>query len=373
MRQPLSLSAAPAPGQPVPAGPPGEHLRAAALDWFVRRGNADFGAAEEHAFQAWLQADPRHGDAFAHWQSEWRAFDAVPADLWAQLRRDLDQEMAQEITQRTASAPASTVRATRRRVLLPAFAAAAAVAVLAGTGMLAWNHWRVQQAQPLFAQQFGSPRGQQAEVPLPDGSRLRLDTDTQVAVRYHRDRREVRLQGGQAVFSVQADAQRPVQVLAGPLRVTVVGTRFAVRYTPDMPGGEGVSVAVQEGRVRVERVERVDAPAGDAQALLLQAGQQVRADAAGTLSAIAPVSAAGIAPWREHRVGFDDMRLDRALAELARYRDTGLVVRDPAVAELRITGVFDPRDLATFRRVLPLSLPVRLRDADGVTEVVGTR
>ncbi|WP_208508581.1 hypothetical protein [Variovorax paradoxus] len=85
---------------------------------------------------------------------------------------------------------------------------------------------------------------------------------------------------------------------------------------------------------------------------------------------MAAVPGEGIAPWREHRLSFVDTPLARALAELERYGSTGLVVNDPAVAALRLTGTFDPRDPRTLRRALPSALPVRLKQAGAVTELV---
>jgi transmembrane sensor len=37
---------------------------------------------------------------------------------------------------------------------------------------------------------------------------------------------------------------------------------------------------------------------------------------------------------------------------------------------MRLSGTFDPRDAQTLRRVLPSALPVRLREAGSVSEVV---
>lgn len=140
----------------------------------------------------------------------------------------------------------------------------------------------------------------------------------------------------------------------------------------------GVHVAVEEGKVRVMRMagdaEKAAASSDVGDAINLSAGQQVSSDAAGVLSAVSAVSNAGIALWRGNRVSFDNLRLDRAFAEMSRYVDLPLVIRDPAVAALPITGVFDPRDTATLRRVLPVSLPVRLKETgSGVTEVVLAR
>lgn len=365
-------------------------IREEALDWFVRRQAQGFCANDEQMFQHWLAADPGHRAAFSLWQGEWQSFDEISQTTRSLLQRNLAYDQAMDAASASGaaraglSAPppsqpgmatAAPPTASRRHVLKPAFALAAVAAVAGGTGLLAWKHW---QDQPVFTQAFSSQRGQQIEVPLPDGSRLRLDTATRLEVSYYRHRREVRLHDGQAVLAVAGDAQRPFQVLAGPIRVTVVGTRFAVRHTPGMPGNTGVHVAVEEGQVRVERMAGASAGAAAIRpvggAINLVAGQQVASDATGVLSVVSSVSDAGIASWRENRISFDSIRLDRAFAEMGRYVDWPLVIRDPAVAALPITGVFDPRDTATFRRVLPLSLPVRLKETDsGMTEVVLAR
>ncbi|XVJ70142.1 MAG: Fe2+-dicitrate sensor protein [Rhizobacter sp.] len=339
----------------------------------MRRNNEAFSATEEQAFQAWLNADPAHPAAVAHWQAEWQAFDAIPVET----RQRLQSELAISKAQQSARRKPPVQSPTRRRIWAPAFATAALMAVSVGTGLTAWNHWL---AQPVYAQSFSTPRGQQMEATLPDGSRLRLDAATQLQVTYYRQRREVRLSDGQAVFTVQGDTTRPFHVSAGPVRVTVVGTRFMVRHLPHMPGDAGVQVAVDEGRVRVDRVqgletqgtgvESLQQEAGGDQRVVLGAGQQVSSDAKGVLSPVGSLPEAAFALWRDNRVRFDNTRLDQALAELARYRDPQLVVRDPAAAALRVTGVFDPRDPATFKRVLPLSLPVKLREGGGTTEVM---
>ena len=364
------------------------HLREEALDWFVRRQDQGFSADEELRFQAWLAGDEARRQAFAHWQDEWSAFDEIPRATKEVLLRDLAREQVTDAASaqdanahegrqpqvRAQNRPPRSVP--RRRILIPAFAVVAFAVVAGGSGQLAWRHW---QSQPVFVQAFSTQRGQQSDVPLPDGSRLRLDAATRLEVTYYRQRREVNLLGGQAVFAVQGDPKRPFEVIAGSTRATAVGTRFAVRHLPGMQADKSVVVAVEEGQVKVEPVvvhAESPRPTTGAQgaAVLLTAGQQVFGDAVGVLSTVLPVSPGDIAPWRENRVRFDSVRLDWALAEWTRYRDSQLVIRDPAVAALQITGVFDPRDLETFRRVLPASLPVKLKETErGVAELVLAR
>uniref|UniRef100_UPI0028B1E1FA FecR family protein n=1 Tax=Comamonas sp. TaxID=34028 RepID=UPI0028B1E1FA len=206
-------------------------------------------------------------------------------------------------------------------------------------------------------------------------SQLRLDTATRLEVVYYRDRREVLLHEGQAVFSVQASAQRPFHVLSGPVGITVVGTRFSVRYTPGLAGSDGVRVAVEEGQVRVVRRDGAPGPAlaQIAGAQTLGAGQQINADGQGRLGSLQPVAAEGFAPWREHRISFVNTPLSQALAEFERYGSTGLTISDPAVAALRLSGTFDPGDTPTLRKLLPHALPVRLQPVAGGLEIGALR
>ena len=349
---------------PPPAHPPAApstETDEAALDWFVRRSGGSFDAADEAAFQAWLAEDGAHRAAFARHQDDWCALDALPEEGLRTLRQNLADDKAA-----AAAHALPRPRAWWRGLAAwtPQAALAAVALMVSCGGYLAWNLW---QQQALFTQSFATARGQQLEVTLPEGSRLRLDTLSTAEVAIYRGRREVRLPQGQAMFQVTGDPARPFDVLAGPLRITVVGTRFSVRYTPGVPGRDGVQVAVEEGRVRVARAEH--SAAGDASVELV-AGQQIASDMTGLLGAVSAVPAAGIAPWRESRVSFDDTPLDQALAEFGRYGAVHLTVREPAVAALRVTGTFDPRRLDNFSRILPQVLPVRLRERDGEAEIV---
>jgi len=367
---------------PATSADPAE-VRDEALTWFVRRNNEAFSANDEQAFQVWLSADPARPAAFAHWEAQWQAFEAIPVETRQRLQSELVIGKAQQSAKLNPALkppPSTPHPPTHRRVVAPAFAVIAVMAVGLGAVTMAWNHW---QAQPLYVQSFNTPRGQQMEATLPDGSHLRLDAATRLQVSYYRKHREVVLGDGQAVFSVRSDPAKPFHVTAGPVRVTVVGTRFMVRHLPDMPGDPGVQVAVEEGRVRVQRTQHMSKPGqanhsnasamGADETVYLAAGQQVSSDAQGQLARVASLPGAAFALWRDNRVRFDNTRLDQALAELARYRDPQLKVRDPEAAALRITGVFDPNDPATFKRVLPMSLPVKLLAAGDTTEVVLAR
>lgn len=343
-----------------------QRLRDEALDWWVRRQDAGWRAEDEAEFLAWWHQDPAHAHMYARCAQQSAQLDAMPADLLAGMRQRLVADQAAQAGRNGHSQPADR---TRRRLLLWPAASALATAAVGGVGYMAWQHL---QAQPLSVQAFHTERGQQQNVTLGDGSQLRMDTATALDVRYYRQRREVLLREGQLMLEVQPDG-RPFHVLAGATRVTVVGTRFSVRYTPSIAGNAGVQVAVEEGRVRVASLQDAERDSGDYDlqaGSLLTAGQEIAAHANGMPGPVRPVAEQGIALWRQQRVGFLDVPLSQALAELERYRATGLVVRDPEVAALRLSGTFDPMAVAALHRALPRALPVQLQARDQVTEVV---
>lgn len=60
--------------------------------------------------------------------------------------------------------------------------------------------------------------------------------------------------------------------------------------------------------------------------------------------------------WRDKRIAFQNETLRAAAAEFARFSDTRIEIADPAVAALRITGLFQADDPAAFARAAAISL-----------------
>lgn len=375
-----------------------------AATWVARQRNG-LDADGEAELRAWLDADPSHADAFADMDATFGNVQQLPDDDVASLKASLPDGahaastpplVAAEPQPRRWQAPAPKPANPGRRqwllglrALVPQTAAAAMVFTAVGACWMGWEHWR---QQPVFLQSYATARGQQLTATLPDaqgqaptngssapkGSILQLDTATRAEAHLYRDRREVRLQDGQAMFTVHSDAERPFHVYAGALRITVVGTRFSVRHAgAGLAAGQTV-VSVEEGRVRVARVGQAESAQESSAAAApisntsveLTAGQQVVADVQGHLGAVASVHAGAIAPWRDGRLSFDQTPLAQAIAEFERYGRTGLVVRDSAIAALPVGGSYTLRQWQRFAETLPQVLPVRLVQRGELTEVV---
>lgn len=335
------------------------------VDWFMRRNGPLWMAADENAFQDWI-ATPGNRDAYAQWHADWELMDVMPQASADRLRALVAADRKADL------APPRPAKHSpeRRRTLASGFA----MAVVAGMGVTGgWLGWQHIQSQPVYEQAFNTRKGQQSEVKLPDGTVLRLDTATTLRITFFRNRREVQLVEGQAVFSVTSDAQRPFHVMAGSVQITVVGTKFSVRLTPGVPGREGVEVAVEEGNVRVVRANAAQELEGAApqdaasQAFELTVGQNLIFGIGELPPQLGTVPADAFATWRSAQLSFSDAPLKEALAEMERYADLGIASIEPAAAKLRLTGTFDPRDAAAVRRVLVNALPVKLeRGANGL-------
>lgn len=398
-----------------------EVLREAVLAWFIRRGRDDWGPADELGFERWLNEDPRHREAHDRWRGHWERLAALSTESFTRppvvSTASVSGLVSAVAPDRVAARKSEGAPTMGRRRLL--WGLGGATAALGGTaiGLGVFQHWQAQQALPLHVEHFETGRGQEREVRLPDGSTVQLDTLTEVEVRYFRDRRELRLIEGQALFSVQSDARRPFEVHAGGLVATALGTRYAIRHTPRTSRSTAVDVAVEHGVVRVGRdpwsagthqERRPGAPdalttrpqggsdinagtsatpatsttpalaggrdpeLGAEPFVLLSAGQRVVVDAEGRRT-LSELPLAEIAAWRRHRVSFVNAPLVRAIAEFERYGPTGLALNDARVGALRLSGTFDPRDAMTLRQVLPAALPVRLVSRDGAWELVLAR
>jgi len=354
-----------------------------AATWVTRRRNG-LDAQGEAELADWLAADPRHVEAFEDMDATFGDVRQLPdADVTALKSSLPERERSAATTSPRASDSPVQSRQPRAHTnlgrlawllgwlpLIPQAIAATIAFVAVGGAWMGWEHW---WQQPTFAQAYATERGQQLAVTLPDdattGSSLHLDTATRLEARLYRDRREIHLREGQALFTVKSDAERPFHVRAGALRITVIGTRFSVRHTTTGLDAGHTVINVEEGRVRVARVS-ADGQTLPATHTDLIAGDRVSANAQGQLGPVAGASTAAIAAWRDGRISFEQTPLADAIAEFERYGRTGLVVRDPAVATLPVGGSYSLRQFHRFAETLPQVLPVRLVRRGEITEVV---
>ena len=326
------------------------------VDWdALGRYFAGESAPEERArLEAWFAADPARRRLLDELRLLWTSAEA-PADpppisldidaAWQRLQR------ARQRGRRPTGAGRPARRPHRRRGALPLFARAAAVVLAGLLTVLALRTsgpgvTPTEEAAP--ERVYVTERGQRATIQLGDGTRVRLNVDSRLAVpaSFAVDRREVRLEG-EAFFEVASDTARPFLVYAGPAATEVLGTAFNVNAA-----GEAVEVVVAEGRVAL-RAEATSAGA------VLAARDLGRLRADGSVDVREGVDTDRFLAWLDGRLVFEDAPFAEVARELERVYNLDVRLADPHPDVERLNARFDDESLSIILETVALSLDLR--------------
>ncbi len=315
---------------------------AEAAAWRVRLSEDD--AETSEAFERWM-TDPANEAAWDQVQAPWREVG--------------EKATSPELMAARAGALARAHRQGRRwpgpsrRI---AAAIAAVVVATAGLGSWAWL-----DAQP---QVYRTTLGERRVVPLPDGSKVSLDSGSKVRIRFTRDARRLELLKGQARFDVAKDVTRPFSVTARDQTVVATGTAFNV----DMLGPkvlvtliEGHVVVVHEPPPRIERV-LASRPAPKPAPIQLEAGEQLVVTPAAK-PVVQEVSLERATSWESGQLTFADEPLVSVAERVSRYAERPIEVA-PDAARLRVSGVFRAGDVDAFVDMVTHYLPVEATRAN---------
>lgn len=306
-------------------------------DWLAKRDSGVWTAADQSAFDHWLNASALNRVAFLRLENAWEQALRLKA-LGAGVAADKVPPPGQWVLSPFDLLPP----ARRRRIALPALAAsAAAVAILAVATYFLWPQGAY----------YSTPVGGVASVPMADGSKITLNTDSEVHVSLDEKERRVELDRGEAFFEVAPDPRRLFVVHAGDKRIVAVGTQFSVRRERDE-----VRVVVTEGRVRVE-VEGEPQPATRE---TLSAGAVALAGSAVKMQYKPLPEAEEALSWRSGILVFRDLTLAEAAEEFNRYNTRKVIVEDANIAGLRVAGSFRSTNVSAFLRLLEQGYPLRV-------------
>ena len=330
---------------PAPRG--AAAVRKEAVAWYARLCSGSTTDAEREGWRQWHDQHPDHQQAWLRIEALRAALRQVPANIAAPALR-------------------MTAEARSRRHALRGFA------LLASTGTLGYVAWRGAGeqgfARPLLAE-YRTGIGQQRQVTLADGSLLILNTGSAADVRFSGTERVVRLWAGEILIETAhlrqpqnvagADDPRPFIVQTEQGSVTALGTRFTVRQHAAQ---SEVAVLAHAVALRI--------PGTGEHPVLLHAGQQAKFSAT-RIEALQP-AADNAGQWQSGSLLVNDRSLAEVLAELSRYRH-GRLGCDPAVAGLRISGVFPLADTDRALALLTRTFPLRQRSVTRYWVTLGPR
>ena len=294
-------------------------------------------------FEAWLDASDAHADAYARVSGARRKAQTLAGEptLLALRHETLARTML-----------------VRKPSRVKHKAIAAAVLLLATAPLAAWgiHRWAPQWTDPTSGETFYTDIGQQADVTLPDGSSVTLDTASRLKVSFTGSERRVELEG-QGWFDLEPSG-RPFVIAAGGRSFTAQQGAFDVRTDPD--------------RVRAFAAKGTMAMAGGDSSIAVQPGRLL--DARGNDVTIStPRDPSGVTGWRSGLLLFDNVPLAQAAGELNRYRRQPITVADNRAAGLRVSGAFRTAESPAFVDALTTGFPVRVKQAGATGIVVASR
>jgi len=320
-------------------------------------------ADKQAALARWLDESAAHREAYERVKQTW--------ELARQSAHDsqmlaLRHETALRITRRSA-------RNTAHRGWL---AAAVACLIIGAAVFVGLSPQLSSRTNALLASagitrdgSYVTGVGERLAINLKDGSQVTLNTDSAIDVAFSAAERGVRLLRGQALFEVAKDHTRPFVVTANNRRLVAIGTAFDVRLD-----GTRIQVTMVEGTVRVERAigargtpdsngTAPDIANPSSQIATITAGEQLTIDEQ-QLNRIRGSDPERTTSWQRGQLLFDNTRLGDAIAEMNRYSERQLELRDTALADLRISGAFSTSRPAVFVEAITMYFPIDVDYAD---------
>ena len=308
-----------------------ERIEEQAARWTSRLDGGELSAADRLALHAWLDEDPAHRTAFERYQMICDdTAEAIPAlaQVSAVARPD----------------PAPARRWPRWIPVATGLAAALAISAV----------WLVPYFRDTL--KVATIAAQRSTLSLPDGSRTELNARTELVTDFRHGRRFVRLEKGEAFFSVAKDTVHPFSVETPGGTVRVTGTQFNVRLAPD----GRPEVTLLEGSVEIQN---------SLAHLKLDPGQQL--SATGELRSLSATDLERVVAWREGRIVLNGLTLAEAAEHFAAFHGKTIEVA-PELAAREMGGSYSLDDLPGFLDALSadtLGLRVIRRDAEHVAIV----
>ncbi|MDT4798770.1 Protein FecR [compost metagenome] len=287
----------------------------------------------------WMMRLRGNGDAELHGACEhWRGLSAEHELAWQRVQQ-LDRELGQGLKALPGAGLVldnASQRLRRRQALK----------LLSGVAVGGAALWLTRDITPWerLTADLATATGERRSLDLADGTRLQLNTDSAVDIRFDAKQRLIELRRGEILVSNPAQGL-PLRVRTDHGLLEARGSRFVLRQ-----GKAASRISVLQGSVALS-------PASGLSRQVAEAGQNFDLSREGVLAVPQLDMEAGA--WTDGLIVTRDMRLADFLAEVSRYRNGRLACAE-SIRDLRLSGVFRLDDTDKLLALLPRTLPVQL-------------
>ncbi|MGE7993397.1 FecR domain-containing protein [Pseudomonas sp. NPDC089554] len=304
---------------PMPERIPAQAQVDQAIDWLVKLRFDEPCPRREQQFQQWLASHPHNALAWQRVNHLGEELAVLPGAL---SRRTLEGSRS--------------LRSSRRDHLK-------LLGVLAvGSGLL-WGA-REPLGLPALLADSSTATGERRGLQGSDGSRLLLNTDSAIDLRYSPDQRLLTLLRGEVSLDSNGDDTRPFHIDTAIADMDTHNGQLLLREND-----QGLLLAVRRGEVTLF-------PSSATPRRVLP-GEILQVSADGQLQ-LAHLHGDPWA-WTDGVLSVQQMPLGEFVNELSRYRP-GVLRCAPEVAGLKVSGTFQLGDSEQILRLLARSLPVRI-------------
>lgn len=306
-------------------------------------------------FQDWLARSPVHRESFRHAAEAWQRLDALAGILDRTYTADEHNAQAGEgIT------PGLLGRLCSR----PAAAVLLFLVTLSGVLAIYLHAPEPVPHTSAFTAEYVTDIGEMRSVTLPDGSEIRMNTDSRMEIAYRNDARIIRLAKGEAWFDVFHDSDRPFLVHAGRIMVRAVGTAFSVFVRDDridltITDGRVEAVSLDEEAISLSELDP-DFPARALSRIPLAQGQHVVFDdEIELIQRVEPAEIEKRLAWRDGMLLFDNDPLEEVVNKINRYTPVKIVISDSDIRDMRFGGYFRTSDVDSILATLEEGFGIR--------------
>ncbi len=313
--------------------------------WLVRLDNGKLSKQLKKELKTWLSTDKRHQVALKAMADTWDDMDEVLVNL--------DHE----------NSPSKIALFPVLKPLLKPLSLAASFSFLA---IFMW----LSVPDNVHKSSFATTIGQQMDTTFADGSIVHLNTNSHIEAEFSDEKRIIKLIKGEALFEVAHDPDRPFIVYAGDRLVQAVGTKFVVHLQ-----SENIEVTVTDGKVKMSKVatnttlsdiKALDSSTIKKGDLFIAKGEQAIAESNQTPK-LTPIKAENMKrelSWLNGKLIFENETLLDIIEEINRYSDISIVLKDPALNDLRISGRFDLGDSEALIEAIELAFNMKSEKLD---------
>lgn len=312
------------------------------LDRFMR---GETSPEEEKQLLAWFREVDSQEDILAFYRQRWHE------SATKEISEELQLRMFNQIKDRMNADEPLRIKSDlkRNKKWLPRWGQYVAAVVLCLVVGIA-SHLLYTRQSIVVASEYlvEAEKGQRASVILPDGTKVWLNSHTQISYNsnYGVDERIVSLRG-EAYFEVAKDREHRFIVKTGGLDVEALGTTFNVKAYKD---DDDIIATLFSGSIRATDGEHSVILSPEQQVCFRRGSKKMKVDN--------PENVTYASMWRDNELAFKGETLDEIALRLNRLYNVHIEFKSEKIKQYRFSGVIKNNSLDNVFEIISLTSPI---------------